>query len=57
MYYLNSEHIGCSADSFAVYCTLLLLFPIGLSPFHTKNNNYKDNYKEIVLKIILNIKE
>ncbi len=28
-----------------------------LSPIHTKNDIYKDNYKYIVLKIILNIKE
>ncbi len=28
-----------------------------LSPVHTKHNNYKDNNKDIVLKIFLNIKE
>ncbi len=28
-----------------------------LSPVHTKHDNYKDNDKDIVLKIVLNIKE
>ncbi len=28
-----------------------------LRPVHTKDDNYKDNDKDIVLKIVLNIKE
>jgi len=30
---------------------------IPLRPVHTKHDNYKDSDKDIVLKIILNIKE
>lgn len=44
----------CSENSFGVYCTLLFLFPIGLSPFHTKNDCYKDNFKEKSLSILKN---
>ncbi len=28
-----------------------------LRPVHIKDDNYKDNYKDIVIKIVLNIKE
>ncbi len=28
-----------------------------LSPVHTKDDSYKDNDKDIVLKIVLNVKE
>ncbi len=29
----------------------------GLRPVHTKDDNYKDNDKDMVLKTVLNIKE
>ncbi len=35
--------------------TSLYLFTI--KAVHTKNDNYKDNNKDIVLKIVLNLKE
>ncbi len=37
--------------------TSCLVYRYFLRPVHTKDNNYKDNNKNLVLKIVLNVKE
>ncbi len=58
-FYINND-LFWNIGSFVWFTEMIckqMKFSIVLRPVHTKDDNYKDNDRDIVLNIALNIKE